>query len=327
MKILNIPDQSNALTNEMGGYFFYDPFMLAARDGRITKPVDQWTELQKTEVRDAFQKGLDSLEEWSTRAKDDNKIMIAKEHAFWFVNPAAFHQGYNGADGVSDDFSCLRPRIPDTYGSSKTFSPKNQTILTDEYLRSWRIALIIRHPALTFPSFYRAMCKITAVGFIGTDGLQATMITNMTLRWTRMLFDWCLEQPDVPAAPLLLDASDVIHNPQAVMRFCELAGLDPNAIQFGWDATVEQKSADNPNAQSANVEKGDMDKVAASIMLSTLHSSSGIVKDKAPATVDIPTEAVKWKKEFGEEAAATIENAVWSAMPDYDYLKARRVTA
>jgi hypothetical protein len=43
-------------------------------------------------------------------------------------------------------------------------------------------------------------------------------------------------------------------------------------------------------------------------------------------SIDIDAEAAKWKVEFGEEIAQMIEKAVRDSMPDYEYLKARRIT-
>lgn len=327
MKILNVPGRPDGLSTEKGGYFFFDPYMLTTRDGLADKPLDQWSLDQVSEVREAFQKSLDSIEEWSDRAKDENKILVAKEHAFWFVNPAAFEVSNGGAGSASDRLASFRLRIPEMYGTKQTFSRNNHTVMSDEYLRTWRLAMIIRHPALAFPSFLRAMSKLSAVGFMGADGLQTMMVTNMTLRWTRMLYDWCMEQPDVPMQPLLIDASDMIHNPKVVVRLCEEAGLDPNALQFDWGVTAQQKPDDPRDPQPDKKKEGGKDEVATSIMLSTLHSSTGIVKDKAPAAVDISVETEKWQKEFGEETAAFIKKAVIDAMPDYGYLMEKRITA
>ena len=61
-------------------------------------------------------------------------------------------------------------------------------------------------------------------------------------------------------------------------------------------------------------------------MMSSLSASKGVIKDKAPANIDIAAEAAKWKVEFGEEVAQIIEKAVWDSMPDYEYLKSKRIT-
>ena len=123
---------------------------------------------------------------------------------------------------------------------------------------------------------------------------------------------------------MVVGAHDVIHNPESVVRFCEAAGLDTDAIRFDWsdeDGGKESETAKRSNG----LMDSDMHQKASRIMLSTLEPSKGIVKNKAPATVDIKAEAEKWRKEFGSEVAGLIEKAVWDAMPDYEYLKERRV--
>lgn len=167
------------------------------------------------------------------------------------------------------------------------------------------------------------MVKISKLGFLDDDGVKGASLSNMTLTWTRKLFDWCLEQPDEPTVPLVIDAHDVIHNPDSVLRFCEAAGLDTDAIQFEWGGENDRKKSDTwvPSDPTG------MHQQTAHIMLSTLEASKGIVKDKAPAIVDIEAEAEKWRSEFGNEVAGLIEKAVWDAMPDYEHLRERRVRA
>ena len=152
LKIIDIHHQPNVLTSEKGGYFFYNGFMTATRDGHLNKPLDQWTDAETNEARDAFQKCLDNLEEYSAQAQRDNKIMFAKEHAFWFVNPTAMYsQPEDSSSAKTNALETCRLCLPESYGSKQTFSANNQTVLPDEYLRTWRLAFLIRHPALAWP--------------------------------------------------------------------------------------------------------------------------------------------------------------------------------
>lgn len=326
LKILNIPNQPNVLTSPKGGYFFYDAFMTARKDGRLNKPLSEWTADEKTETRDAFQHGLGDLEEYSAKARAENKIMFAKEHAFWFLNPGFFSGITNGV-ADDQDLQAFQVSMPESYGSSSTFSANNKTVLPDEYLRTWQLAFIIRHPALAWPSLYRAMQKMSKAGFLDDDGVKGVSITNMSMQWTRKLFDWCLEQPDAPVTPLVIDANDVIHNPGAVIKFCERAGLDTGAMQFEWNDNEKKSDTWTPDRASVwDAEELARQRNAASIMLSTLEGSTGIVKDKAPTSIDIDAEVAKWRVEFGDEMAELLEKATRDAMPDYEYLKANRVT-
>jgi hypothetical protein len=200
-------------------------------------------------------------------------------------------------------------------------------MFSDEYLRSFKMVFIIRHPALAWPSMYRAMQKLEVSGMIDDDGVRGASVSNMTMHWTRLLYDWCMEQPDAPVPPPVVDAHDLIHNPEIVLELCEQTGLDKSVVQFEWADKPEKKSLQwachNPDAGAEEVK---MHQHAASVMLSTLENSSGIVKDKAPEIIDITAEAVKWKKEFGDKVGELIEKSVRDSMPDYEYLKARRIT-
>jgi hypothetical protein len=305
-----------------------DAFMASGKEGRLEKPLSQWTESDKTEVKNAFQSSVDELEAYSARARAENKIMFAKEHAFWITNPGVFTSMRSGSSNVEDNKS-FHINMPENYGAP-TFSPHNDTILPDQYLRTWKLAFIIRHPALAWPSLYRAMLKISQAGYMDEDGIKGMSLSNMSFKWTRRLFDWAMEQPDVPTQPLVIDANDVVHNPAAVVRFCELAGLDTASMQFEWggNGAVEKKSdlwTVDRNGTAGDAAELERQKNAAAIMLSTIEGSTGILKDKAPSDVDVDAEIRKWKVEFGEEAAALLEKATRDAMDDYEYLKERRI--
>jgi hypothetical protein len=195
---------------------------------------------------------------------------------------------------------------------------------------------VIRHPALAWPSLYRAMLKMTTIGVLDDDGVRGASLANMSLASSRMLFDWCVDNAEDGRAPPVIDANDIIHSPGAVLRFCEAVGMDQGAVRFEWEdersrlgekeAGVEGEKKEGKNGEESEEKRWDpAGQEAAKIMLSTLVASKGLVKDKAPATVDIKAEAAKWKEEFGEEVAGVIEKAVWDAMPDYEYLRERRV--
>lgn len=326
LKILNISNQPKLLTNPRNGYFFYPAFSAAAQAGTLGKEPGNWSTEEKQKYKASFQRCLNELEGYSTRAENENKVMFAKEHAFWIFNPAAQHRLITGEE-YPEFFEEMRVDIADSYGPTRSYSKSNETLVSDEYLRSWQMAFIIRHPALAWPSMYRSLKKIAAEGFMDEDGIKGSSLTNMSFRWTRMLYDWCLEQPDVPTPPPVVDAHDLIHSPDVVLQLCDRTGLDKECLQFEWKGDDHKKSQNWASADEvANAGELDMHRRAATIMLSTLESSKGLVKEKAPENIDIAAEAAKWKAEFGEGMAGLIEKAVWDSMPDYEYLKARRFT-
>jgi hypothetical protein len=69
IKILTIPGQPDALSNEQGGYFFFPAFEARLRDDLTSKPLAQWTSEQTCEVHRRFQQSLDSLGECSAPAR------------------------------------------------------------------------------------------------------------------------------------------------------------------------------------------------------------------------------------------------------------------
>lgn len=325
LKILNISGQPNVHTSPSEGYFLYKAYMAAIANNRLMTPLGEWAAEDKAEVRNAFQASIDRLEDFTATAREKKNIMFTKEHAFWLVNPGFF---CNGAHGTSEEYlKTFQVTMPESYGASQTFSSKNKTVLSDEYLRTWKPAFIIRHPALAWPSMYRAMIKMRDSGIIEDEDVKGASITNMSFHWTRELFEWYLEQADASVAPLVIDAHQVIHDRAAVAKFSELAGLDPASLRFEWDSNTNKSDNWAPTGNGENAEVVAKQRKSASIMASTLEGSSGIEKAKAPESVDIDVEVGKWKVEFGEEAAQTLEKATRDAMPDYEYLKSKRVTA
>jgi hypothetical protein len=172
------------------------------------------------------------------------------------------------------------------------------------------------------------MVKVAQTGMLDEDGIKGASFSNMDMHWTRLMYDWCMEQPDAPVQPPVIDAHDLIHNPEVVLKLCERTGLDKSVVQFEWAGKDEvKKSAQWDNGDpNASAQEFEMNVGAAKIMLATLENSSGIVKDKAPEVIDIDAEAIKWKEEFGEETGGLLEVYVRKSMPDYEYLKARRIT-
>lgn len=320
LQMLNIYEQPNALTSERGGYFFYPYFLHTTTTGLCDKPVGQWSEEEKAQTRSALQSSIQNLETYSEQAEHENKIMFAKEHSFWFAHPASLQKLKGGIDDTefTRDFRSTI-HIPERYGPTRTYSSSNETILSDEYLRTWQMAFIIRHPALAWPSLYRAVLKIAdELGLTEEQFRSATSVRNMSFHWARSLFDWTMEQPGTPR-PIVVDAYDLIHSPEIVLKVCERLAMDKDTVKFEW-------SRNNNNA--VNVPKAEQSRHErlAPIMLSTLNDSAGVIKDKAPGCVDISAEAAKWSVEFGEEAARFLEKAVVDSMPDYEYLKSHRMT-
>ncbi|KAK4451251.1 hypothetical protein QBC34DRAFT_348270 [Podospora aff. communis PSN243] len=307
VQVLNMHKQPNVVTNDKAGYFFQEAYILGSRHGYLYKPLSQWTDAEKDEHHSTYQRCLDDLESYASTALDQNKILFTKEHAFWFANPAM---------AVPSCPSNNTPHLtfPPCFPSPHTFSPSNHTLFPDSYLASWHFAFIIRHPALAWPSMYRAMSRLGKIIGLGDDCVHAMVKAHSTFRWTRSLYDWCVEHSSAANAPIILDACDVVHSREAVVRFCEMTGLDPSKVQFSWEG--EKKTG--PPEGIVVIE-------AVKMMMETLRASKGIMTEKAPREVDVAGEVEKWKGEFGEEVAAFLKHVVDETMGDYVYLRERRL--
>jgi hypothetical protein len=309
--MLSLEDQDKVVSNEKGGYFFWDSFLKGRTTMSTFTPAENWTREQIEEMQQVFQQDFSDLEIKSRLAESQGKVFFGKEHIQWFTDPAI----------NSSTTSPINITIPSSYNTATGFSANNPTIFPDGYLATWRLTFLIRHPALAFPSFYRAMRHLESEDFAESHEIQPMMELNTTLRWTRQLYNWCCEHKigydsGLPL-PLILDAEDVIHSPKVVIKYADLIGLDPARVRFEWEAGI---------AKSAHINwSGTGERGPETIMKATIDNSSSILKDKTPALVDISLERRGWDLEFGEIFGRQMEKWVRDAMPDYDYLRARRL--
>jgi hypothetical protein len=131
-----------------------------------------------------------------------------------------------------------------------------------------------------------------------------------------MVYEWYGKQPDhkhdMDRRPIVLDADDIMSAPEVVIQYCNFVDLDPSKLKFNWKPR-----------ESDELENIDPEFLR---MKDTLHTSDGVRQDKAAAGLVLEEEAVKWRQEFGDTEAAKLVKWVRAAMPDYDYMWARRFT-
>lgn len=102
--------------------------------------------------------------------------------------------------------------------------------------------------------------------------------------------------------------------PEVIFKFSKLVGLNPTKLKFEWKPATDVELSNLPNDMARR-------------MLSTLTASSGIMIEKTSANIDIDQEAKRWRDEFGQETGGHMERWVRAAMPDYEYMRARRLRA
>ncbi|MCJ1320224.1 hypothetical protein MMC15_005562 [Xylographa vitiligo] len=318
VRILNFGDQADVVQNDVGQGYFFLPAMKLREELKLQgKNVEAWTQDEHDQMKQRCQDCFTELQRHVEETEAEEKIVFVKEHAYFLTEPAALSRFVFGPENVKQDPWTVQ--IPDRYGSHVTRSSLNHTFFPDEFLQTWCPTFLIRHPALMFPSHYRTIVDTLGVEAAHAEGECSEI---MTLHWTRMLYDWYTEhlvQPKSGSAhgikwPLLLDADDIIHDPDIVVKFNEVVGLDPTKLQFEWEPAEKEFVAQLHNDTSRR-------------MRSTLTASAGIMKEKSSAQLDISVEAKKWREEFGQSEGEKMERWVKASMPDYGYLCARRLTA
>ncbi|KAG9205428.1 hypothetical protein G6514_008070 [Epicoccum nigrum] len=255
-------------------------------------PLGQRPQEERKALYNAYQAGFDSLQDEIEDAQKNGKQVFLKEHAINLAGPDKMFTHVYSSDKVEP----LRLHERGLVNSSYT----NPTCLPDSILLSMRPIIQIRNPILMYPSMVRAVSKA-----MGTMRPRQPMLEFiLTLRHSRALYDWYLEQGG-NLQPQVLDADDIINDRAAVRHVCLMTGLDPDSVLYEWEEREE------PDPRKA-------------AFLSTINASKGIIPSLAAKGVDFETEKEKWKAEFGEEDGEDLAKAVLASMADYKYLLSKR---
>ncbi|OCK87876.1 uncharacterized protein K441DRAFT_670004 [Cenococcum geophilum 1.58] len=308
IKILNIDEQHEILpSSRRTGHIFYPAIKVKFEHGLQAKRVCDWSEEERSTMIQTNQERLNELDEYATRAKNEGKIAFFRDHSISLADPVAQTRFYVGEDSVQE--------IPwpvkgaGSHGALRT--SLNNTLLPDEFLKSWRPTFVIRHPALVFPSY----CRVLDAADSSEDEMVREGALVNTYHWTRSLYD-CYKNA-FAIDGIILDAEDIISKPEVLFHYCEKVGIDSSKLRFTWDAksTIEELAQNKVRDLQHRP------------FMATMDASSGILQDKAPSHIDIDLEAKKWREEFGERAGAKLEEWVRAAIPDYEYLSSRRLRA
>jgi hypothetical protein len=312
VRMLGLENQPHIRTgDDRGGYIFLPAVKLITDLGLRKKDIVYWTEKEITEVRRTYQECFDQLQGYLDEASADGCSVFIKEHVHFLIDPATLSKYAFGSS--AQDINRPSWIVQDGKKAASTRSPLNDTLIPDEFLRGWYPTFLIRHPALAFPSLYRALLELEGTGNPNEDEYLGQHC--MTLRWTRNLHDWYLRECNRSESniirPIVLDADDIMMDPKLVSKYCRLVGMDPSCVSFSWmPASEEQCSQVDPFTKR---------------YLNTLMASEGIVANKIAGNVNIEKETEEWCREFGERAGRRLGQLVWESMPDYKFLKARRL--
>ncbi len=318
VRILNLQHQPalrapDADTRSADDYEYFFISTVPLRIKLANRASEDWSQDEYAEMAQLLQSSADQLRTHVDNAK--GRLVFVEEHLMWMLSPEAEDLAKGTTDNRSSFWKAQFPQ-PTVHceDSAMSWQIRNDTIFPDSFLRTWIPTFMIRHPALVFPSLYR-----TSVDLEGPEDARKNangmFRLEMTWRWSRSLYQWYnreWEQGSTTSPPVIIDADDIILRPEIVLKYCELVGLESDKCRFQWEhASIEEEDGMN------FIERR---------MKSSLLSSSGILQQgKVAAGLEIQAEAHKWKGEFGEEEAKKIEKWVAAAMPDYEFLKERRL--
>jgi hypothetical protein len=316
VRMLNLAEQPNVNSRPGGGGYHFRSFMQTYANPEIhQRPRSEWTSEELGEVQSSLQQEFNDLQGTVQAAGREGHILFDKEHTCLILDPAAWQRFVAGSSNLTTDER--RPwtvKVPGWHERDPTHSLANCTPLPDRYMEMWLPTFLIRHPALAFPSFERASG--------GRPWPSAPTRANCTLAFSRALYEFYIQQYEhsVPQGvteherncwPIILDADDIMSNPAVLERWCDLSGLDKTKLKLRWDPLTEDQLDALPRV--------------AVKMSKTLNASAGVLADKMSNDVDIDSEAINWRREFGEVRGSEMEDWVRSAMADYEYMRARRL--
>ncbi|KAI9034812.1 uncharacterized protein KD926_005450 [Aspergillus affinis] len=315
-QLLALEDQPNVQRQEepdINGMRFFVPLLsLKLESGHMGTHVHALPPDQREEQVRCIKDGYKRLLQHLKNAEQEGKIICFKDHAHYITEPVAETRLLYGDGSVTDELPWTL-RGPDELEQTDIGrSDLNETLFPDDFLKTWKPVFLIRHPAAAFPSFHRALVKAYGPEFVESDHGRKFFQKAMALRWIRKLYNFYAQhfsnsQHDQVPWPVVIEADDIITQPEILIKLCDITGLDSSRIRLSW----EKKCTDEP--------------LAWQVFRGTLYESTKLDPSKVVGDVDLDKESVKWREEFGDVVGRRMETSVREVMPDYLFLKSKRL--
>ncbi|KAF3007638.1 hypothetical protein E8E13_008552 [Curvularia kusanoi] len=306
--LLNLPAQPSVLSHLRDGYFFLPALSQRFKDGIFERPH---TPSELEPMHHALQSSAASYEAWLATATAAEKGTYIKEHLNWTLLPSLESDFLHA-------FSPSSPAMDAASASSITQKPENPTAIPSSLWSQVTPTLLIRHPALVFPSALRTALDNEGLDTVLSSSSETMMRWECSFRWHVLLYKYLvtLSSDDQAASsvksPLIIDASQLA-DLHFVQRYAQRVGLDPKCVRSEWDPVANE-----------DVER--MGKVERR-MKSTLLASGGVLKGKLEGSGSdggLEGDRKAWEKEFGVVLAERLVRLVGEAMAEYEWLFERR---
>ncbi|KAL4750529.1 hypothetical protein BDW72DRAFT_193748 [Aspergillus terricola var. indicus] len=291
------------LSNQPGwiqsNYHFKRAFDFA-RESFGWGPLTDVSRQQRQDFEKLLQDGFDEIQLELRSAATEGKVLFLKEHTFYIWEPSRLSQSmWGGPRGPP--FTVVEEGSPLSSASKKT----NPTIFPDSFLKSWKPIFLIRHPALSFESWYRAESGARHV-----DISDKSWAFYTSFQYSRQLYDWFIANTSEQASiPIVVDADDILEKRSTIEALCSSLGMDTQHILYEWEVIQP------PHGASCRELK----------FMSEYWNSTSIDTSKTSRGLDMAAKYTRWLDDFGRDVADELWKLVEEAMPDYDYLKSRKI--
>ncbi|OGM43183.1 hypothetical protein ABOM_008855 [Aspergillus bombycis] len=314
-QLLALEDQPNVASHSEGMRFFLPLQLLKLHSGHMgthvqALPCDQ-KEAQVKCAKDCYSRLLRHLQ----TAEREGKIVCFKDHAHYVTEPIAETRLLHGEKSVTDELPWTLRGPEEVEQTIIGRSDLNDTLFSDDFLKTWKPIFLIKHPAAAFPSFYRALVRAAGSEFVESDQGRKLYEKAMALRWVYKLYHFYVQHfsNSRPCSdghmlwPIVIEADDIITQPEILTKLCQIIGLDSSRLRFTWEKHGPEEL---PELQAFR---------------ETLYESTMVDRSKVIGDVDLDKESAKWQQEFGEVIGRRIETYVREAMSHYLFLKSKRL--
>jgi hypothetical protein len=188
-KILALPQQQDVFFQPPGGYFFMPTIDLIDSELQIRgKPVSTWGDETIQQAKETYQSCFEAFQSYLDASEAQGKIAFVKEHVVCLTDPTV--QPSWEKNPINE--APWRIQVPESYGTNLTHSELNKWLLPDELLKTFRPTFLVRHPAMVFPSQFRALRDVGALDptTTTTAAEEPSMRYRFTFYWVRSMFDY-----------------------------------------------------------------------------------------------------------------------------------------
>ncbi|KAM3501775.1 hypothetical protein MY10362_005290 [Beauveria mimosiformis] len=293
---------------EGSGYYFHSARMYAVEN--FSYSADVPPEKRQEFVRQ-LREGFAKMEAAREKAHRNGNALFLKNHCSQIWKPSSLYEatknGQFAAEFTLDD---------DASPAAHT----NPTMLTDTYLVSFVPIFLVRHPALMVDSWFRTS---TRAGH-PPDPCLTTRARGRGLGLMRALYDWYVARlmtatsdeeqsppppptPGCKGVPIVVDADDVLEG-DTVARLTAIIGMDPAQVLREWEAQSTEGMVP--------LDKSHMQDLCDSTRIDT---------SKSARRLDIKAIYRSWRETYGEEVADYMVKVTESYLPDYEYMKSKKM--